>query len=305
MKMMTGDAAVRAAITGTHILDTTDGIIVFPGSESSRRTALYRPRYAGHLPEFWPADAAEACRMARSARLYAETYRTPVLIRLPAEIRNSRITVIPKKTTMTERRSADYIMDRQKREAAVENISGNASGAGGMHPAPDGKKTGTDGGKLFPGGRKLIPDGRKLIPDERKPGTARKPAVPEEAFSDSCWNPILGHGGKGIIVRGPAYRRVLRILNGYSGVRVLKIGTAWPLPESHIRRFLQSVRTALVLDDTQEDLLIPVYAIKGKYELTGNIVPFEGMEDSSEDLAAAVVDLAGRDAVMDILRMRA
>jgi len=29
------------------------------------------------------------------------------------------------------------------------------------------------------------------------------------------------------------------------------------------------------------------------------------MEDSTEDLAAAVIDLAGRDAVMDMLRMRA
>ena len=264
MKMMTGDAAVRASISGTRILDTTDGIIIFPGSERKDRSPLYRPRYAGHLPEFWPADAAEACRMARSARLYAETYRTPVLIRLPSEIRRSRISVVPKKTTMTERRSADYIMDRQKQEAAAENISGMASDA-----------------------------------------VSRKPPVPEEAFSDSSWNPILGHGGKGIIVRGPAYRRVLQILNGYSGVRVLKIGTAWPLPESQIRRFLQSVRTTLVLDDTQEELLIPVYAIKGKYELTGSIVPFEGMEDSSEDLAAAVVDLAGRDAVMEILRRRA
>ena len=137
------------------------------------------------------------------------------------------------------------------------------------------------------------------------PAVPRKPLIPEEAFSDSSWNPIYGHGGKGIIVRGPAYRKVIRILNGYSGVRVLKIGTAWPLPESQIRRFLQSVRTALVLDDTQEELLVPVYAVKGKYELTGSIVPFEGMEDSTEDLAAAVIDLAGRDAVMDMLRMRA
>ena len=120
MKTMTGDAAVRASVTGTRILDTAEGIIIFPGSERNSRTALYRPRYAGHLPEFWPSDAAEACKMARSARLYAETYRTPVLVRLPSEIRCSRITVVPRKPTITERRSADYIMDRMKREAKAE-----------------------------------------------------------------------------------------------------------------------------------------------------------------------------------------
>ena len=281
MKIMTGDAAVRASVPGTHILDTADGIILFPdagtggstgagtgdrsGAITCTRAVRYRPGYAGHLPEFWPADAAEACKMARSAKLYAGTYRTPVLLRLPAEIRNSRISVIPKKRTMTERRSADYIMERKKQEEKA--AGGTASGA--------------------------VPAGPS------------RPLIPEEAFSDSSWNPIYGHGGKGIIVRGPAYRKVIRILNGYSGVRVLKIGTAWPLPESQIRRFLQSVRTALVLDDTQEELLVPVYAVKGKYELTGSIVPFEGMEDSTEDLAAAVIDLAGRDAVMDMLRMRA
>ena len=166
---------------------------------------------------------------------------------------------------MTERRSTDYIMDRKKQEEKAGG--GTSSGASPAGPC--------------------------------------RPLIPEEAFSDSSWNPIYGHGGKGIIVRGPAYRKVIRILNGYSGVRVLKIGTAWPLPESQIRRFLQSVRTALVLDDTQEELLVPVYAVKGKYELTGSIVPFEGMEDRTEDLAAAVIDLAGRDAVMDMLRMRA
>ncbi len=276
MKIMTGDAAVRAAVPGTHILDTTDGIILFPDPGTGGRSdggtggsaVRYRPRYAGHLPEFWPADAPEACEMARSARLYAETYRTPVLLRLPAEIRNSRISVIPKKRTMTELRSADYIMDRKKQEEKA--------------------------------GRGALPGNPPAAP-----AVPRKPLIPEEAFSDSSWNPIYGHGGKGIIVRGPAYRKVIRILNGYSGVRVLKIGTAWPLPESQIRRFLQSVRTALVLDDTQSELLIPVYAVKGKYELTGSIVPFEGMEDSMDDLAAAVIDLAGRDAVMDMLRMRA
>ena len=123
MKIMTGDAAVRASVPGTHILDTADGIILFPdagtngstgagtgdrsGAITCTRAVRYRPGYAGHLPEFWPADAAEACKMARSAKLYAGTYRTPVLLRLPAEIRNSRISVIPRKRTMTERRSAD------------------------------------------------------------------------------------------------------------------------------------------------------------------------------------------------------
>ena len=132
MKIMTGDAAVRASVPGTHILDTADGIILFPdagtdgstgagtcdrsGAITCTRAVRYRPGYAGHLPEFWPADAAEACKMARSAKLYAGTYRTPVLLRLPAEIRNSRISVIPRKRTMTERRSTDYIMDRKKQE---------------------------------------------------------------------------------------------------------------------------------------------------------------------------------------------
>ena len=92
MKIMTGDAAVRASVPGTHILDTADGIILFPdagtngstgagtgdrsGAITCTRAVRYRPGYAGHLPEFWPADAAEACRMARSAKLYAGTYRT-------------------------------------------------------------------------------------------------------------------------------------------------------------------------------------------------------------------------------------
>ncbi len=273
MNILTGDAAVRASVPGAHILDTMDGIILFPEPGRADRAVRYRPRYAGHLPEFWPSDAIEACKMARSARLYAETYRTPVLIRLPAEIRSTRLTSSGReKRTMTERRSADYIMERSRKEPG-NNSSGNADSFGNSSRGNSGR-------------------------------TVSSP-IPEEAFSDSCWNPITGHGGKGIIVRGPAYRKLVRILNGYTGVRVLKIGTAWPLPESQIRRFLQSVRTVLVIDDTQEDLLVPVYAVKGKFELTGSIVPFEGMESSTDDIASAVMDLAGRDAVMDLLRRRA
>ncbi len=124
-------------------------------------------------------------------------------------------------------------------------------------------------------------------------GHVSRALLPGQAFSDSAWNRREGRGSAGVIVRGAAYLRLKEILNGCRELRILKLGTVWPIPEECIREYLAELRSALVLDETRTELLTHIYAVKGKYELRCRIREFHGEEQRAEDIAAALRSFLG------------
>ena len=277
MRLLNGKEAVREGAAKNRRIETEDGIIIFPsllpetaegkrgettGGKSGRRTSgrsvgmrAELGRYR-RLPEFYPATPVEALGMARSACLYADTYRTPILIRLEEEVREGREPLLP-----------EYLPKMRRRRNCPRGAAG--------------------GGSTLKKRPEKMPDG-----------------IPGTAFSDSAWNRSSGCGERGIIARGPAFLRALEILNGSREVRILKIGTTWPLPEGKIREFLASVREVLVLDETREELLLPVYAVKGKYELPCSVLSFHGEESRADDIAGALRTLIGPGAERFLLRAK-
>lgn len=239
MGYVTGIEAVRLAFRGRRTRETGEGVIVYPdlrreagtfskdGVPGVRET---RTPYRARIPEFWPATPGEAYRMACSAGNYAETYGTPILVRLAGEVRYAEEEIRVRRPAAEARRQREYAAAR----------------------------------KAFPG------------------------AVPSAAFSDSAWNRAEGAGSRGIIVRGPAFLTVEEAAGGIPCARILKIGTVNPFPEEKTYRFLSRVRSCLVIDDTKEELLLPVYAVKGKYDLPLRVETFHGAEHVKQDVLDAV-----------------
>jgi indolepyruvate ferredoxin oxidoreductase alpha subunit len=93
-------------------------------------------------------------------------------------------------------------------------------------------------------------------------------------FEDSAFNGTEGVGEQGVIAAGFAYQKTLDLLGGTipPGLRLLRLGTFYPLPAERVRAFLQAVESVLVLEETaplveravraaaqQGGLTLPVY----------------------------------------------
>jgi indolepyruvate ferredoxin oxidoreductase alpha subunit len=71
-------------------------------------------------------------------------------------------------------------------------------------------------------------------------------------FENSPFNGMEGEGSQGIIAAGFAYQKLSDLLGGAvpPGLRLLRLGTFYPLPVERVRTFLQTVESALVLEET-------------------------------------------------------
>jgi len=71
-------------------------------------------------------------------------------------------------------------------------------------------------------------------------------------FEDSTFNAVEGTGPYGVIAAGSIYQKLLEALGGEvpHDLRILRLGTLFPLPEQRIADFLRSVKTVLVLEET-------------------------------------------------------
>jgi indolepyruvate ferredoxin oxidoreductase alpha subunit len=71
-------------------------------------------------------------------------------------------------------------------------------------------------------------------------------------FEDSPFNGVEGYGSRGVIAAGFAYQKLLNLLGGTvpPGLRVLRLGTFHPLPVERVTAFLQTVGSALILEET-------------------------------------------------------
>jgi indolepyruvate ferredoxin oxidoreductase alpha subunit len=96
-------------------------------------------------------------------------------------------------------------------------------------------------------------------------------------FETSPLNGVVGDGSWGIIAAGFAYQKLLDTLGGRipPDVKLLRLGTLYPFPESHALDFLRTVESALVLEET-----VPVVerAIRATAQSGGLTLPVYGRD---------------------------
>jgi len=70
-------------------------------------------------------------------------------------------------------------------------------------------------------------------------------------FEDSPFNGVEGDGSQGVISAGFTYQKLSDLLGGTvpPGLRILRLGTFYPLPVERVTAFLQTVESVLVLEE--------------------------------------------------------
>jgi indolepyruvate ferredoxin oxidoreductase alpha subunit len=96
-------------------------------------------------------------------------------------------------------------------------------------------------------------------------------------FEDSPFNGVGGEGAHGVIAAGFVYQKLLDALGGAipPELRVLRLGTFYPLPVEQVRAFLQEVESVLVLEET---LPLVERAVRATAQGAGLILPIYGRD---------------------------
>lgn len=111
----------------------------------------------------------------------------------------------------------------------------------------------------------------------------------QATFERSALNGIEGAGSRGVIAAGFAYQKLKDVLGGAApkGVRLLRLGTPYPLPEDLVTGFLRPLEAVLVLEETaplveeavraaaqRDGLSLPVYGrLTGQIPGAGELLP--------------------------------
>lgn len=131
-----------------------------------------------------------------------------------------------------------------------------------------------------------------------------KERIPQLAAeeSESPFNKVSGSGTKGIITSSISYEYVMEALNGYKGVKVMKVGTPFPWPEQLILSFLDGVKEVLAVEELDPYLEDQLMHTIGKYHLDVTVrgkytdeLPASG-ENTIEIVAKALQNYLGSDA---------
>lgn len=179
------------------------------------------------LPVFDPSSPEEAYEMIGDAFEYSEKYHTPVLFRPTTRLCHGCASV------------------ELKERAAL--------------PVPEGFVK--DSGKwvIFP---RLSHANHRMIED-------RNPVIGED-FSHYRFNLLHkeeGHTFKGIITHGVSYEFVMEALNGYKGVRVLKVSTPNPMPERLLLEFARGMEEVMAIEELDPVLEQELLLLTGKHHL--------------------------------------
>ncbi len=121
----------------------------------------------------------------------------------------------------------------------------------------------------------------------------RNPQIGEE-FSGYAKNTLTGTGRKAVITSGVSYAYVRECLKDYPEVRLLRVATPYPFPESFVLRCLEGVEEALCVEELSpylESAVLKLIGAKGLSvkvygRLTGHIAP--SGENSVEASAEAL-----------------
>lgn len=212
------------------------------------------------LPVFDPSSPEEAYEMIGDAFDYSEKYHTPVLFRPTTRVCHGCASV--------------EVKERLKR------------------PEPEGFVK--DSGKwvIFP---RLSNANHRMIEQ-------RLPVIGEDlsAYRFNYLHMEEGSGcPKGVITHGINYESVMEALKGYKGVRVLKVATPNPMPESLLLKFVDGLEEVLAVEELDPVLETELLVLCGRHhlpvnikgKLTGNVQP--AGENSVESVRAALESWLG------------
>jgi indolepyruvate ferredoxin oxidoreductase alpha subunit len=102
-------------------------------------------------------------------------------------------------------------------------------------------------------------------------------------FENSPFNAVEGDGPLGVIAAGFAYQKLADLAVG--GLRVLRLGTFFPLPARRVTAFLRSVESALVLEETAP---LVERAAREAAQAAGLTLPIYGRDTGHTPLAGEV-----------------
>ena len=76
---------------------------------------------------------------------------------------------------------------------------------------------------------------------------------------------------KGVITHGINYESVMEALKGYKGVRVLKVATPNPMPESLLLKFMDGLKEVMAIEELDPVLEQELTLLCGRHHLDVNI----------------------------------
>jgi indolepyruvate ferredoxin oxidoreductase, alpha subunit len=211
--------AAYTGVSGALIVVTADD----PGMSSSQNEQDNR-RYAiaAALPMVEPADSQEAYDFLFAAIGISERWYVPVLFRMTTRVCHSKSIVMPR---------GPMPVPGHASAADVAAASGSVSAAPSAHFDHD-------------------ISARVMIPANARPAHKRLRAKLAEiaAWGETCELNRVERGSAelGIIADGVAY---LHAVEAAPGAGVLKIGMVNPLPLENARRFAESVKRCLVIEE--------------------------------------------------------
>lgn len=183
------------------------------------------------LPVFDPSSPEEAYEMIGDAFEYSEKYHTPVLFRPTTRICHGCASV--------------ELADRV------------------CLPKPEGFIKDSNKWVIFP---RLSNANHRMIEE-------RNPRIGED-FSSYRFNLLHKEESdcvQGIITHGISYEFVMEALNGYRGVRVLKVSTPNPMPERLLLEFMDGLEEVMAVEELDPVLEQELLLLGGKHHLSVNV----------------------------------
>ena len=103
-------------------------------------------------------------------------------------------------------------------------------------------------------------------------------------MEDIPYNAIVGSGRKGVVGAGFSYQKLLDVIGGESpgDIRLLKLGSIYPLPEKLIAKFLMECDEVLVVEENEPFLEIHIKAIAYDNECRAKILGKQSGDISRE-----------------------
>lgn len=115
-----------------------------------------------------------------------------------------------------------------------------------------------------------------------------------EDFSTCRFNSVSGNSPKAVVTAGISYAYVKEALKDYPDVKIIKIGTPYPFPESFVLKAIEGVEKVLCFEELSPFLEENILKLAGKnhlnIEVSGKLdgsVPHSG--ENSSDLAKKVI----------------
>ncbi len=231
------------------------------------------------IPVFDPCSPEEAYQMIQDAFVYSEKYKTPVLFRPTTRICHAYAAIDL---------AVDFTCEPEQFYTP--------------HPY-EGFVKDSQKWVIFP---RLSYANHAMI-EKRNPEIGRD-------FSDYDMNVITGNGKKAAFTCGVSYAYVKEYLKDYEDIRLCKIATPYPFPETFVLKALDGVDEVLCIEELspyiENALLRTIGAnrlpVKVYGKLTGHVSPSgENSADSAAEILADFLGTATRESGIDLSDMPA